>query len=78
MQITTFIAVRMHGLLMEQPLQRKITDCYAVCELVELILMIRPGPWIRPNLRIVTVEVKETNCVKEYENTDKVGLMMMR
>lgn len=65
----------MHGLLMEQPLQRKIRDCYAVCELAELTLVIRPGPWIRPNLRIATGEVKETNCVKEYKNADKVGLI---
>lgn len=60
---------------MEQPLQRKIRDCYAVCELAELTLVIRPGPWIRPNLRIATGEVKETNCVKEYKNADKVGLI---
>lgn len=65
----------MHGLLMEQPLQRKIRDCYAVCELAELTLVIRPGPWIRPNLRIATGEVKETNYVKEYKNADKLGLI---
>ena len=47
----------------------------AVYELVELKLMIRPGRWNRPNFRLATGEVKETNCVKEYEGADKVGFL---
>ena len=45
----------------------------AVFELVELTLMIRPGPWIRPNFRLATGEVKETNCVKNMKARIKLA-----